>query len=176
MKLSITDQFLWDLFNVLSKTEDVLRFLLHPPKSFQDVGLMVDSPTYQKYYKTLHHRKFSWLIYYLKKNNFITVKNLECKQGIAITKKGLYKVLQASFKTESRKKRSDGKWIMLIFDLPKYREKSRRLLRSILKNLGYKMLQYSVWVCPFEVLEKTEMLLQNHSLDQYVRIFLIEEI
>ncbi len=176
MKLPVTDQFLWDVFNAMSEAEDALRFLIHPPRSLRDVAIMVDSPVYQKYYKALHPKKFAWLVYYLKKNNFIKVKNLEGKKGITITKKGLSKVLEASFKIEDKKKRSDGKWIMLIFDMPKRHEKARKLLRSILENLGYKLLQHSVWVCPFDVLDKTEMLLQIHSLDQYIRIFLIEEL
>jgi len=174
--LPITDQFLWDVFNGISKTEDALRFLVHPPRSLSHVAIMVDSPVYQKYYKKLNSQQFTQLIYHLKKRNFIKVKNLEGKKGIAITKKGLSKVLQASFKTQAQKKREDGKWIMLIFDMPKYHERDRRLLRSILENLGYKLLQHSVWVCPFDVLEKTEMLIQAHSLDRYIRIFLIEEL
>ncbi len=176
MKLAVTDQFLWDVFNAMSRTEDALRFLIHPPRTWGDVFWSSDNPIYQKYHKTLSPQKVSQLIYHLKKNNFIKVKSLEGKKGIEITKKGLSKVLQASFKVQDQKKRKDGKWIMLIFDMPKRREKARRLLRSILENLEYKLLQHSVWVCPFDVLEKTEILLQAHSLDQYTRIFLIEEL
>jgi CRISPR-associated endonuclease Cas2 len=65
---------------------------------------------------------------------------------------------------------------MLIFDLPKKYNKSRDLLRSILRNLGYKLLQQSVWVTPYDVSEETEKLLENHSLETFVKIFLIEEI
>ena len=103
------------------------------------------------------------------------VENLKSRKGITITKKGFSKMLKAAPGMQDKKKRSDGKWIMLIFDVPKRHEKSRKLLRSILKNLGYHILQQSVWVCSFDVLEKTEMLLQAHSLDEYIRIFLIEE-
>lgn len=176
MKLPITDQFLWDIFNAVSKTEDMLRFLVHPPRTWADIFWDTDNPVYQKYHKALHPKKYAWLIYYLKKNNLIKVKSLEGKHGIAITGKGLSKVLKASFKIQNEKKRGDGKWIMLIFDVPQRHEKSRRLLRSVLKNLGYKLLQQSVWVCPFDVLEKTETLFQAYSLDQYIRIFLIEEL
>ncbi len=176
MKLPITDQFLYDIFNAISEEEDTWHFLVHPPRTLGHIAWDTDDPIYQKYYKIMTPQKFSWLIHYLKKNNFIRVKNLEGKKGIAITKKGISKVLQASFKLENKKKRSDGKWIMLIFDMPKKYEKARKLLRSILENLGYKLLQHSVWVCPFDVLEKTETLLQTHSLDEYIRIFLIEEL
>ena len=175
MKLPITDQFLWDVFSAMSQTEDALRFLIHPPRTWRDVCLDANHPIYLKYYKILSPKQCRQLIYYLKKNNFVKVENLKSRRGITITKKGFSKLLKAASGMQDKKKRSDGKWIMLIFDMPKHHEKSRRLLRSILKNLGYHILQQSVWVCPFDVLESTEMLLQAHSLDEYIRIFLIEE-
>ena len=72
-------------------------------------------------------------------------------------------------------KREDGKWIMIIFDIPQNHKKSRNLLRSILKNLGYEMFQHSVWITPYDVAEKTEELLQWYSFEKYVRMFLIEK-
>jgi len=77
---------------------------------------------------------------------------------------------------EEKKRRPDGKWIMLIFDVPERKRYLRDLLRSAIYFLGYKMFQRSVWVCPYDVLKKTEALLRKYSLDQYVKIFLIEEI
>jgi len=65
---------------------------------------------------------------------------------------------------------------MVIFDIPQKLNKSRNFLRSILKNLGYKMFQQSVWITPYDVSEKTEKLLQEYSIDQYVKIFIIEEL
>jgi hypothetical protein len=38
------------------------------------------------------------------------------------------------------------------------------------------MLQQSVWVCPYDVLEETEAILRKYSLDEYVKLFLIEEV
>ncbi len=112
----------------------------------------------------------------MKRNGYIKAKNLENKQGIILTKEGISRALKASFKIENGKKRKDGKWAMLIFDVPEKYRKSRSLLRSILHNLGYKMFQQSVWISPYDVSEKTEKLLQIYSLDEYVKIFLIEEI
>lgn len=120
-------------------------------------------------------RKFGKFIDYLKRNNYIKTKALENKQGIILAQKGLLKAFNVGLKTD-KKKREDGKWIMLIFDIPEKYKKSRRLLRSILKTLGYKIFQQSVWITPYDVSEKTEKLLQFYSLDKFVRIFLIEEI
>ena len=93
-----------------------------------------------------------------------------------ITKEGLDKVLRASFKVEQKMKRKDGKWIMLIFDIPLTHKKSRNTMTSVLYNLGYKMFQQSVWVTPYDVSSKTEKLLQFYSLDTFVKIFIIEQV
>ena len=103
------------------------------------------------------------------------VKELEGKKAVIFTKNGIEKTLKASFKLEGRTKRKDGKWIMLIFDMPAKHKKSRDLLRSILQNLGYKLFQYSVWITPYDVSDKTEKLLQYYSMEKYIKIFLIEE-
>ena len=176
MKLPITDQFLWDMYSFFEKTDKVRSFIFARP--YEKVNMLFDlkNPIFRKYKKEMGARKFSKLIYYLKTNNIIKAKNLEGKKGVIITKKGFSKLMNASFKIETNVKRKDGKWIMIIFDIPKYRQKSRNLLRSVLKNLGYKILQHSVWVCPFDVSEKTEKLLQYYQLDQYVKVFLIEEL
>lgn len=111
------------------------------------------------------------MIYHLKRNNYIQSKNLQGKKAIILTKKEISKAMKTSFKIMDKKKRKDGKWITVIFDIPKSHEKSRALLRSILQNLGYKMFQHSVWITPFNVSEKTENLLQHYSLNGCVKYF-----
>ena len=176
MKVSLTDKFLWDIYSVLEKIDDVTIFMLnpHPGKWSRLSG--IQNPIFAKYRHDRNRAKFSKLIYYAKRNNYIRIKNLEGKTGILLTKEGLSKALKASFIIEGKQKRKDGKWVMLIFDVPEKQKKARDLLRSILHNLGYKLFQKSVWISPYDISEKTEELLQLHSLDNYVKIFLIEEI
>jgi hypothetical protein len=178
MKLSITDQFLWDIFNATSELEDTLRFLVHPPRTFGDIAWDSDSPIYRKYRKILNSQKFSQLVYYLKKNNLIKVEGLKSNCAIMLTKKGFDKAVLTQFNLENDnlEKRKDGKWVMLIFDVPEKNKKSRELLRSILHKLKYNLFQKSVWVSPYDVSNRTEDLLQEYSLDHFVKMFLIEEI
>ncbi len=174
MKLSITDQFLWDLYTALDKTGDVLGFILNRrPLKFLST---IENPVFRKYRKERGVKEFAKLVYYAKRKNYIKVKNLEGKKAIILTKEGLSKALKASFIVTGKKKRKDGKWTMLIFDVPEKHRKSRDLLRSVLHNLGYKIFQKSAWITPYDVSEKTEQLLQYYSLDEFVKIFLIEEI
>lgn len=177
MKLKITDKFLWEVYrNVVSPTEDVVNFLL--TNKYRQINLLFgkENPVFKKYRKEKGAKEFAKLLYYLKTRNYIEIKNLENKKAIILTKEGFQKVLKASFIAGDKEKRRDGKWVMLIFDVPQRYKKSRDLLMDILDNLGYKMFQQSVWVTPYDVSNKTEKLLQFHSLEKFVKIFIVEEL
>jgi len=175
MKLPITDKFLLDLLELTSNTA---HFIFKRRRTFGDLMPGQKDPSFEMYRKFKNRREFNKLIYYLKKNNFIKVESLKGRRALLLTKEGKNKAIKASFKIEDskRKNRKDGKWIMIIFDIPQNRKRDRSLLRSVLKNLGYKLFQQSVWITPYDVFEKTEKSLQFYSLDKYVRIFLVNEI
>ncbi len=175
MGLLITDEFLWDIFTLVAKTEDILLGI-SKPHTIVNTLLGFENPIFYKYKNRKNKIKFNNLIYYLKTKGYIKVKSLENKKAIMITKEGLGKLLKASFQSEVINKRKDGKWVMLIFDIPQKYGKSRDLLRGVLSNLGYKMFQQSVWVNPCDVSDKTEKLLQFYSLEKFVKIFLVEEL
>jgi len=175
MKISVTDKFLWDFYNFFEKANSAASFMFRAP-TMRNWLPGEENPIFNKYRRKKGRREFNNLIYYLKRKGYVKAKNLEGKQGIMLTKLGTDKAFMASFKLGEGKKRKDGKWLMLIFDMPKSYRKGRDLLRSILLNLGYKLFQQSVWITPYDVSEKTEKLLQMHSLDQYVRIFIIEKL
>jgi phenylacetic acid degradation operon negative regulatory protein len=43
----------------------------------------------------------------------------------------------------------DGKWRMVLLDLPEDRKNEREALRYLLKKAGFSMLKNSVWISPF---------------------------
>jgi len=174
MRLPLTDQFLWDLYNFLEKLGDIHDILI--PRPWKEVWNLEFHQFRYEYSKKQERKNFSQLIYYLKKKGLIKIKNLEQKQAILVTKKGADKILKIKLKTKERKRRVDGKWQMLIFDIPERKRRLRDLLRESLYLLSYKMLQQSVWVCPYDVLKETEAILRKYSLDSYTKLFLIEEI
>ena len=175
MKLPITDQFLWEMYRYIETAGNVTDFIFSSPYKKANIIRGDQNPIIGKYRKDMGRKEFSRFVYYLKKRNYIKVKNLKNSSAFIITKNGISKALKASFSIEKRAKREDGKWIMLMFDVPQTHRKARNLLKSILRNLGYKMFQQSVWISPYDVSEKTEKLLQLYDLDNYVKIFLIEK-
>ena len=175
MKLLLTDKFLLDLYNLIEKMDKISEPFI-PPRTMKEV-LYPDAYKLQRLYERKNaKRRFNQFIDYLKKKGYIKIKNLEQKQGILLTKKGADKALKVKFKTMHKKRRSDGKWQMVIFDIPERKRHLRDLLREHLHFLGYKMFQKSIWVCPYDVLKETEAILREYSLDRYVRSFLIEEV
>lgn len=177
MRINLTDQFLWEVYNFLEKGESFVYFVTKR-HTLYDIMPGDKNPIIAKYRKLKNRKRFDKLIYYLKKYNLIKIKNLQGNKAIILTKKGEEKALNAGLWLEGSdvQKRKDGKWIMVAFDIPKNRKRDRGLLRSVLINLGYKMFQYSIWVTPKDIYEKTEKILKTYFLDKYVRIFLVEEL
>ena len=53
--------------------------------------------------------------------------------------------------TVRKPKRWDGKWRILMFDVPEKKKRARELVRRMLIDLGCRRIQDSVWVCPYDV-------------------------
>jgi hypothetical protein len=174
MKLPITDKFLWDIYNFVEKV-DSSRGILRPMTMKEAL-----CPDFRKlkedYERKMDRKNFNQLICYLKRKGYIRAKNLEGKKAILLTKQGIDKAIRAKLQMTKKRKRKDGRWIMLIFDIPENKRNLRYLLTSTLSFLGYQMFQKSVWVCPYDVLKETEVFIVRNALDEYVRIFLVEEI
>ncbi|MBI4652769.1 hypothetical protein HY750_00755 [Candidatus Kuenenbacteria bacterium] len=175
MQLPFTDKFLLDLYNLIEKIDETADSFF-PPRTMEEVCCPEFFKLKRDYERQKERQRFSQLIYYLKKKGYIKIKNLKQKQGALLTKRGIDRVLKIKFKTFEKKKRSDGKWQMIIFDIPEEKRNLRNLLRQNLQILEYKILQKSIWVSPYDVLKETEEIIRKYSLDSYVKLFLIEEV
>jgi len=172
MKVSLTEQLLWEIFNL---TEDLGRVgEVFGPRSMREAFCpdlrRIRYQTQRKYKREL----FSKLIYHLKKSGYIKSPDWDPKaSSIIITKKGMEKVFQASIKIGGLKRRPDQKYEMVIFDIPEKKRKLRNELRLYLKKLGYRKLQQSVWISPFDVLPRTQNILTRYNLENNVKIFIV---
>jgi len=63
----------------------------------------------------------------------------------------------------------DKKWRIVIFDIPEKLKKVREALRYHLKRLGFKELQHSVFVLPFECRNEVEYLVEFYNIRRFVR-------
>ena len=65
-------------------------------------------------------------------------------------------------------KKWDGKWRLVLFDIPTNRKKYRDILRLRLKELGLSLYQDSVWVYPFPVEDTLKKVAEFYFISKYV--------
>lgn len=73
---------------------------------------------------------------------FVTVKN---KDDVSILKYSLRELLALK-----KKKKWQGKWFIVVFDVPEEERNKRNYLRSFLKEIGFYPYNQSVYVFPYE--------------------------
>ena len=103
------------------------------------------------------------LVDYIEKKNGMT--------EIVISEKGKRKVLEFDIDNIKLKKpiHWDKRWRMVMFDIPEKKRAARNVLREKLKNLGFKEIQKSVFVCPYSCLEEINFIVEYFKLRRYVR-------
>ncbi len=176
MKFTITDQFLWAIYNFKEELDDVSDFLFRVRNSSDFF------PEKRKFFRNLKKKKdrkqFNQFLNYLKKQGYIKSSNLKRKKGVLLTPKGEKKALkiETQILSKNKKRRKDKKWIMVMYDIPERKRRQRHFLRSEMLFLGFKKLQNSVWVCPYDVSKNMDKIIEKLSLSSYIKIFLIEEI
>jgi DNA-binding transcriptional regulator PaaX len=114
----------------------------------------------------------------LKKSEFIR-KITKTKDGnyqLELTKKGKAKAMEYYFlqKLEIKDKIWDGRWRMLIFDVPENLRKGRDALRWKIRKLGFRELQKSVFVIPYECKKEIDFVINYFDLKPYVYYGILE--
>ncbi|MFC1756901.1 hypothetical protein ACFLZC_01975, partial [Patescibacteria group bacterium] len=72
-------------------------------------------------------------------------------------------------------KKWDGKWRLVIFDIPETKRCARDALRQKLEQLEFYQCQKSTWIHPFPCIEEIEFLKNFFNIKPFVKLFLVEE-
>lgn len=109
---------------------------------------------------------------YIKKS-----KNNDGSFDISLTDIGKLRALNIKIKNlREQKQKWDGKWRMVVFDVPEQFRNGRNALRQKLKNMGFKELQKSVFVFPYDCKKEIDLLLEVFHIEKYVRFAVLEYI
>jgi len=108
----------------------------------------------------------------LKKRGYIGVAYKNGKTEFTLTKEGKEKLV--SFNLEEMKiqkpKRWDKQWRIVVFDIPEEFKLNRKVFREKLIELGFKMIQKSVWVCPYPCEDEIDFLKEIYEIRPFVRV------
>src|SRR3989344_1682872 len=79
-----------------------------------------------KLWKDVNKTDLGRIIKRLEKQEMLTIREKDGKTSIEITEKGKRRLLEYDFENINRKsKRRDGKWRVIIFDIPEGKKKNR---------------------------------------------------
>lgn len=114
----------------------------------------------------------------LYRSKFVEKKeNADGSITITLTDKGKLKALTYHFeKMKIAKQEWDGKWRIVIFDIPEKLRRGRDALRDKLKEIGFQELQKSAFVFPCECRNEVEFIIEFFDLRKYVRFGILESI
>ena len=94
-----------------------------------------------------------------------------------MTEKGRVKALTYKFlEMKIKNKEWDGKWRIVVFDIPEKIRRGRDALRWKIKGLGFYELQKSVFVFPYECKDEIYFIIEFFNLRQYARYGVLESI
>ena len=93
------------------------------------------------------------------------------------TEKGKEKIKKLIFEemNVTKPKRWDGKWRLVIFDIPESRKQARNALRDKLKEMNFYQCQRSVWIHPFPCGEEVAFITHLFNIEPYVKVFRVDE-
>ena len=114
----------------------------------------------------------------LKKKGYITFEGSGEHRRVRITDAGrrYFEAKRVALLYRPQKRRWDGYWRVVVFDIPEKLRKVRTLLRDELREVGFKMLQGSVWISPDECEEYIKLLKADRRIGKYLIYFKTKDI
>ena len=123
------------------------------------------------------HRSIFLKMHDLQRRGYVREKEGKNQSFFHLTPKGKLSILKYLHLERLRPKKWDGRWRIVIFDLPETLKKWRNYLRVELKsNLGFWPLQESVYITPYPVAGELDQLLKEWNLRKYFRYLTVSEI
>lgn len=124
-----------------------------------------------KAWKDIDRERLCKLVREFYRNRLVDFKeNSDGSTTVVLTEAGEKKALR--YKIEELKipqQKWDGKWRLVVFDIPEKHKKAREALRDKLKDLDFYQLQKSVWVSPFDCKDIIDFIVEFFGVRFHVR-------
>jgi len=183
------DSFNYKVFRALAKALELSAYgMLRAGQAYIDLFCGLDTYSGMQRFYGIYHSKKEDRVYWARKEEERkikkSIKDLEKRKYIKfdrnknlyLTEKGVLEFIK--FRIEKKQKKWDKKWRIIIFDVAEDRRNSRDFLRSRLKWLGFKELQKSAWIFPYDIQREIEELMKISKYDAEgdVRFLIVEKI
>ena len=127
---------------------------------------------------TYHHYRYHYGIPDLKQSQLSQALKRLRERGLVIEDKidadkvifKLTELGQDALGFEFNEKDWDGKWRVVIFDIPEQKRRVRDLFRRKLKHWGFKNWQQSVWVTKRDITDKLRNSIKELGIEKWVAV------
>jgi hypothetical protein len=106
---------------------------------------------------------------YLKRQHWIKIKKTEKGLLIALTDKG--KIEKRRRDANHRSKLSSGYVCLVMFDIPELAKKGRDQFRFFLKQLGFSLVQKSVWQSQYDLAEDILQFIKEMHVEKWTAVY-----
>lgn len=115
-------------------------------------------------------REFVRVLAYMRRQKLIKTNSENYLYGIAITKKGSQRVKNAEIEDIKiiKSEKWDKKWRLVFYDIPESKKYERQMLSRKLREIGFQLMQRSIWVCPYECRKQIEDITGHYQIAKYV--------
>lgn len=117
-------------------------------------------------------------MYNLKRRGDIAYEHVGHDVRLVLTEQGKQRAVGAQLcLNRTTSKRWDGKWRLVLFDIPTELRTARDALRHLLKRLGFVQLQKSAWIYPYDCAEEIRFLRSFFNIsEEQLRYIVVEQI
>lgn len=130
-----------------------------------------------KLWKDVNRTDLGRIIKRLEKQEMIAIREKDNKTIIEITEKGKRRLLEYDFENIERKaKRRDGKWRLIVFDIPEHKKRSRDAFRKKLLQIDCVRLQDSVFVSAFPCKDEVDFLSHYLEISDFVTVVVLDKV
>jgi DNA-binding transcriptional regulator PaaX len=132
----------------------------------------------QREWKKIDRKKLNNTVRQLYKSKLVTAqKNKDGTDTFILSEKGRLRALTYKFEEiQIYPGKWDGKWRLVVFDVPEKFRHGRDALRQKLRELGFYELQKSVFVFPYECKNEIDFIVEFFGMRSYVRYGILEAI
>ncbi|PIX61923.1 CRISPR-associated endonuclease Cas2 [Candidatus Uhrbacteria bacterium CG10_big_fil_rev_8_21_14_0_10_41_26] len=160
-KVSRTAQVLVDLFNDVD-------FFLANGRQYGQCGRSLEEMREIK--NAVERRERNHAIYRAKQQKLIKTQKEGDKIYQYLTKKGAVSLLKSKIILE-KQTLPEGEICFVIFDIPEDIKHVRDTFRKLLKDIGFRMTQRSVWEGDLDIVDDLRSLVDIMNAQKYIRVY-----
>lgn len=110
-------------------------------------------------------------ISHLKYEKFVAAEG----DSLKVTVKGILKLDSLEFKAIVYNKPWDKQWRLVIYDIPESKRLARDKIRQLLKDLGFRQLQISVWAHPMPCLKQFQIIKKAYGIENHLLLLEVND-